>query len=208
MAGQRVLILGGGGHGRAVADLAEACGWRVAGFTEPAGTRRADVLGVDADAPRLISDGRADAAVVGLGAASLRRRTELWEGLARAGVPSPALAHPRATLSPSCRVGAGSVVFPASVLGADVEVGDNVVIYSGVIAEHGSRLGDHAYCSPGVVLSGGVRVERGAFLGSGAIVLPGIVIGANAVVAAGAVVIADVPPGRTVRGVPAREAAP
>ena len=76
-----------------------------------------------------------------------------------------------------------------------------------MIAEHGTRVGDHAYCSPGVVLSGAVVVESGAFLGSGAVVLPGLVVGAGGVVAAGAVVTADVPPGRTVRGVPAREAA-
>jgi acetyltransferase EpsM len=165
------------------------------------------VLGVDEDAARLIADGCADAAVVGIGATSLRRRGELWDALGRAGAPRPALIHPRATVSPSCRIGAGSVVFPGCVLGADVEIGDNVVLYSGVIAEHGTRVGDHAYCSPGVVLSGAVVVERGAFLGSGAVVLPGLVVGAGSVVAAGAVVTADVPPGRTVLGVPAREAA-
>ena len=207
MAPQRLLILGAGGHGRAVADLAQACGWRVAGFTERPGAARAEVLGVDEDAARLIAEGRADAAVVGIGATSLRRRAELWDALGRAGAPRPTLVHPRATVSPSCRIGAGSVVFPGCVLGADVEIGDNVVLYSGVIAEHGTRVGDHAYCSPGVVLSGAVVVESGAFLGSGAVVLPGLVVGAGGVVAAGAVVTADVPPGRTVRGVPAREAA-
>jgi len=33
MAG-RLLILGAGGHGRAVAELAAECGWSVAGFTD------------------------------------------------------------------------------------------------------------------------------------------------------------------------------
>jgi len=47
-------------------------------------------------------------------------------------------------------------------------------------------------------------VERGASIGSGATVLGGVRIGAGALVGAGAVVTADVEPGHTVAGVPAR----
>src|SRR3989442_12454095 len=88
MAPQRLLILGAGGHGRAVADLAQACGWRVAGFTERPGAARAGGLGVDEDAARLIADGRAGAAVVGPGATALRRRGGGW-GAARGGGGAP-----------------------------------------------------------------------------------------------------------------------
>jgi UDP-2-acetamido-3-amino-2,3-dideoxy-glucuronate N-acetyltransferase len=47
-------------------------------------------------------------------------------------------------------------------------------------------------------------VRRGASIGSGAVVLCGVTIGEGAFVGAGAVVTADVPPGATVAGVPAR----
>ena len=47
-------------------------------------------------------------------------------------------------------------------------------------------------------------VRRGASIGSGAVVLCGVTIGEGALVGAGAVVTADVPPGATVAGVPAR----
>ena len=70
--------------------------------------------------------------------------------------------------------------------------------------QHGGRIGDHAYVSPGVIFSGEVTVEPGAFVGAGAVVLPRVTIGKGAVVAAGAVVTADVAPGTTVLGVPAR----
>lgn len=49
-----------------------------------------------------------------------------------------------------------------------------------------------------------VRIEADAFLGAGSIVLPGVTIGESAIVGAGAVVTADVAPGTTVVGVPAR----
>ena len=208
---RRLLILGAGGHGRAVADLARACGFTVAGFTDrsvAAGGPGAPVLGTDAQLAALIRPQQIDGGVVGVGNTALTRRGQLYEVLVTAGVPQPALVHPRAVASPSAEVGAGSVVFAGSVLGSGVRIGVNAVLYSGVIVEHECVIGDHAYLSPGVVLSGQVTVEAGAFLGAGAVVLPGVRVGREAVVAAGAVVTADVAPGQTVMGVPARAARP
>jgi acetyltransferase-like isoleucine patch superfamily enzyme len=48
------------------------------------------------------------------------------------------------------------------------------------------------------------RVRRGASIGSNATILCGVTIGEGAVVGAGAVVTKDVPPYKTVAGVPAR----
>lgn len=201
---RRLLILGAGGHSRAVADLAGEVGWVVAGFTERADVRQPGILGTDADVRALARGGTIDAAVVGVGNSALSRRAELFRLVHECGLAAPALVHPRAVLARSCRVGDGSVVFGGCVLGAGVEVGVNGVCYGGVIVEHDCRIADHCYLSPGVVLSGQVIVEPGAFLGAGAVVVPGVRIGAGAIVAAGAVVIEDVPAGTTVLGVPAR----
>jgi sugar O-acyltransferase (sialic acid O-acetyltransferase NeuD family) len=201
MAG-RLLILGAGGHGRAVADLAGECGWTVAGFTDR--VPGADVLGRDEDVVRLASAGVIDAAIVGVGNTARDRRVALFELLKAAGTTVATLVHPRAVVSRSCRLGEGVIVFPGGVLGAAVEVGDNAVVYSGVIAEHDCRIGAHAYLAPGVVLCGGVTVEARGFLGAGATILPNVTVGKDAAVAAGAVVISDVPAGGTVMGVPAR----
>jgi len=203
--GTRLLVLGSGGHGRALADLARETGWDVVGFVDrEGGPRGDDVIGGDGDITALARAGKIDAAIVGVGNTNLARRVELYELIRELGIALPALVHPRAVLSRSCRIADGSAVFAGAVLGAGVEVGANVVCYSGVIVEHGCRIEDHAYLSPGVILSGQVTVEPEAFLGAGAVVVPGITIGKGAVVAAGAVVVRDVSPGDTVIGVPAR----
>jgi sugar O-acyltransferase (sialic acid O-acetyltransferase NeuD family) len=199
---KRILIMGAGGHGRAVADLAVECGWTVAGFTDRASG--ASILGRDEDLTALAAAGTIDAAIVGVGNAALGRRAGLFQLLKASGIAVATLVHPRAVLSRSSRLGEGVVVFAGGVLGSSVEVGNNAVIYSGVIAEHDCRIGAHAYLSPGVVLCGGVTVETGGFLGARATVLPNLTVGKEAEVAAGAVVISDVPAGEAVMGVPAR----
>jgi len=202
---RRLLVLGAGGHARAVAAVAVACGWEVAGFTDRVGSASAlPVRGGDDDLPRLTRELGLDGAVVGVGDSGLARRAPLLECIRAAGLAAPALVHPRACADPSARVGDGSVVFPNVVLGADVAVGANAVLYSGAIIEHGGRVDDHAYVAPGAILSGQVRVGAFALVGAGAVVLPGLTIGRGAVVGAGAVVTADVEAGATVVGIPAR----
>jgi len=198
---RRLVILGAGGHARAVADVAVEAGWLVAGFTDR--TAGPDVLGGDDVLAQLARTGRVNGGVVGVGNSAMARRAPLFELIRSVGLDAPALVHPRAVVARSCRLGAGAVVF-AATLGAGVQVGANAVCYSGVVAEHDCRIGEHAYLSPGVILSGSVTVEPGAFVGAGAVVLPGVTIGAGAVVAAGAVVTRTVPPGATVVGVPAK----
>ena len=186
MAG-RLLILGAGGHGRAVADLAAECGFTVAGFTDR--VRGPEVVGGDDEVAALARDGKIDGAVVGVGNTALGRRVELFAMLKSLRVATPTLIHPRASVSRSCKLGEGVVAFPNVVLGAGVLVGDNVVLYSGVIVEHDCRVAAHAYLSPGVILAGNVTIEAGAFLGMGALVVTGVTVRKGARVKAGAVVV-------------------
>ena len=207
----RLLILGAGVHGQAVADLAAEDGAHAAvAFTDadPAlegGLRLGlPVWGDDAAGLAAFREGRCDGALVGVGNTAMVARRRLFDLTLAHGLPAPSLAHPRAVIARSASVGAGSVVFGGAVLAARVAVARNVVVYSGSIVEHDSRLADHTYLGSGVVLSGGVLVAEGAFLGAGAVVLPGVEIGAGAVIAAGAVVIESVAPGAKMADVPAR----
>jgi len=187
----RLLILGAGGHARAVADLAVECGWTVAGFTERPGIAGPAIVGTDADLPRLLTSGGFDGAIVGVGNMALERRAELFRSLKEGGAAVPTLVHPRAVVSRSCQIGEGSVIFPGAVLGSQVRVGMNAVVYSAVVAEHDCVISDHAYLSPGVILCGGVTVQAGGFVGAGAVVVPGVTLGEWARVRAGAVVSSD-----------------
>ena len=101
-------------------------------------------------------------------------------------------------LDEGCQIITGAIIHPGTVVGA------NTIINTGAQLDHDVHVGAHCHIAPGAILCGLVRVGTACHIGAGAVLQQGIRIGDGAVVAAGAVVIADVPPGATVLGNPAR----
>lgn len=139
---------------------------------------------------------------VGVGNPAVRRRLAME--VAARGLPFCTPVHPSVQASPWVRIGAGSIVFAGCTFTVDVELEEQVVVNPRCSIAHDVKIGAYSYLSPGVDLAGEVVVEEEVFLGTGAVVIPGRRIGRGAVIGAGAVVIADVPPGVTAVGVPAR----
>ncbi len=106
-------------------------------------------------------------------------------------------------------------------IGHDVEVGANTCIDRGKLAAtsigdfckidnlcqigHNCRLGRGVLIAGKVGISGSVTIGDGVLIGGGAGVADHVTIGAGASIAAAAGVMRDVPPGRKVSGIPARE---
>ncbi|HWX48282.1 MAG TPA: NeuD/PglB/VioB family sugar acetyltransferase [Roseomonas sp.] len=202
----RLLLVGAGGHGRAVLATLRDAGWPM-----PAGVLDDDPvctglpglpwLGPVARAGALRAEGLA-AAHVALGGNALRR--QLGEQLLALGFDLPPVLHPSAVLAGDARLGAGGVAMPRAVLGAAAIVGDHAILNTGCIVEHDCQLGPACHIAPGAVLGGGVRLGCEVLVGILAGVRPGVRIGGGAVIGVGAAVVADVAAGATMGGVPAR----
>ena len=113
------------------------------------------------------------------------------------------LIHPSAVISPSAKIGVGSVIMAKSVINADAQIGKHSIINTGAIVEHDNRIGSYVHICPSATLTGGVEVEDGAQIGAAAVVIPYIRIGRWAAVGAGAAVIRNIPDHLTAAGVPA-----
>ena len=101
-----------------------------------------------------------------------------------------------------------------------MSIGDPVLLQPGIYLVHGQvvldglvEVGTGSVISPWVTVglrSGnhqGPTIGRDVFVGTGAKVIGPVTVGDGAIVGAGAVVTGDVSAGRTVVGIPAREAA-
>ncbi|MBO1074975.1 acetyltransferase [Roseomonas marmotae] len=201
----RLLLIGAGGHGRAVLETLRDAGWpEPAGVLDDnpasAGLPGLPLLGPLALAGTLRQQGF-DAAHVALG--DNARRQALGEWLLGLGYALPVLRHPSAVVAGTARIGEGCVLLPRVVLGAAARVGRHVILNTGCIVEHDAWLEDAVHVAPGAVLGGAVRVGAAALVGLGAALRPGVAIGAGAVVGVGAAVVADVAPGLRVGGTPA-----
>jgi len=201
-----ILVLGAGGHGKAVLDLLLAHGgWRVAGLLDAA-PRLPAVLGVPVLGDESLLPALAAAGVAAAHPAIGRNEARLAAGarLAAAGFALPALRHPAAIIGRGAELAEGALVMARAVVGPEARIGRLALVNTGAIVEHDCVVGEGAHIAPGAVLAGGARVGAGALVGAGAVLRPGVRIGAGAVVGAGAAVVEDVPPGATVGGVPAR----
>ncbi|MGA0134412.1 MAG: acetyltransferase [Opitutales bacterium] len=113
--------------------------------------------------------------------------------------------HPSAVVGERVRLGRGVVVCPGAVLSADIELDEFVLVNLNSTVGHDARIGPWSTLSAQCDVTGHVRLGARVFLGSRATVIPRRVVGDGVTVGAGAVVVADVPPGVTVFGVPARQ---
>lgn len=187
-------VLGAGGQARETADLVAVCGRDRDG-------RPLELRGlVDRDDEQDLA-GETGALVLGLGFPQTRARVLLRFAEA---FEFPVVVHPTAVIGAGSQLGEGVVISAGCVVTTDVTLGPGTLLNPRAGVGHDSVLGRCCVVNPGANISGAVRLGDEVLVGSGATVLQGLQIGDGAVVGAGAVVTADVPPGVTVVGIPAR----
>ncbi|MDQ6981929.1 MAG: acetyltransferase [Mariprofundus sp.] len=202
----QLLILGAGGHGKVMAETAEAKGvWNKIGLLDDRhavldGSLRWPVLEKIEKAARFVSEYSHATVAVG----DFRKRLEWLDMLASLGFSIPTLIHPKAWVSPSASLAEGCVVMANATVQADATLGRGCIVNTGASVDHDCSIGDGVHICPGVSLGGDVIVGYGSWLGIGSSVIQGIHIGGHATVGAGAAVISDVSDCLTVVGVPAR----
>lgn len=109
-----------------------------------------------------------------------------------------------ADIAPSALVGPGAYIQENTVIQSAASLGDNCTVHSGAMVGERNTLGNHCFVGPGAQLLGRGIYGDGVYIGANATILPDIEVGEWSTIGAGSVVTRNVPPGTTVKGVPAR----
>jgi sugar O-acyltransferase (sialic acid O-acetyltransferase NeuD family) len=205
---QRLLIVGASGHGKVLAECAEACGWQVA-FADD---RYPDLSSISAGEitwpvvskvsfTTFKSEGFTNIALA-VGNNELRQQ---WLNEAQVNdLHMPVIIHPSASVSPSATIAQATVIFPLSVVNANAVIGQAVIINSAAVIEHDCKVGSFTHISPKSALAGAVSVGQRCWLGIGSSVIQCLNITDDVTVGAGSVVIESISTAGTYIGVPAK----
>ena len=186
-----LILLGGGGHAKVVAELADAVGRHLIGVCDPALAaagvhewRGMPVLGNDAALEKFSPDTHDLALGMGLVPGS-RLRIERFKVLTARGYKFPSLIHPKALVAQAATIGDGTQIMAGAIVQPDCQIGENVIVNTHATLDHDVQIGSHVHIAPGAVLCGGVQVGIETFIGASATLLPLVIVGARCLVAAG-----------------------
>ncbi|WP_054957482.1 acetyltransferase [Paenibacillus dakarensis] len=203
MKSKKLLIIGAGGHGRVIADIALNMGkWQSIAFLDDSNTTTfmgLEVIGSTHNISEYINEYEI---IVGIG--DNGKRKEIHEIIESLGAKIPVIIHPNAVIGSQVEIGMGTVIMAGVTINCCSVIGKGCIINTGSTVDHDNHIEDFVHISPGVHLAGSVNIERGSWLGIGSIVSNNISITTDCKLGAGSVVVKDITePGKYV-GVPVR----
>lgn len=204
-----IYVLGIGHNSIAMIDLAEDCGYEIAGLYHYNNDRTGEVyfdFTISGCTEELLNKDSLSGMNFMLTMGENSIRTELYNRIIAKGGCVPTLIHPTATVSKRSQIGNGVIVMPQSIVQADVKIGDNSIITLNTTISHSSSIGKNCFISGHNLIGAYVNIEDNCWIGQSCLVVSGTVttIGHNSVLGAGSVLRNDMRPGCLYLGNPAR----
>ena len=198
----KLLIVGNGGHGRVVRELASQINcYRRIQFLDDDSNYKEDgsVLG---GSKEVFNYKKECDVFIAIGDPGSRKR--LQESYEAAGVSVISLIHPQANLPMEIpEIGRGTVVMAGATIQVGTLIGKGVIVNTAASIDHDCRIGDYVHIAVGAHLAGNVEVGNGTWIGAGAVVRNNVKICEDVMIGAGAVVVEDIVENGVYVGVPA-----
>lgn len=186
-----LILIGGGGHCKAVIDAAESAGFVIKGIldrSEKIGTEVLGypVIGTDESIFKYIDDCEF---VVTLGfIKDPLPRISLHHKITEAGGKFATVIASTAQVSRYSDIGIGTVVLHGACINAAAKIGKGAIINTMANIEHDAEVGDYCHISTGTMINGGCYISNGTFVGSHSVINQNVKIGENVIIASGSVV--------------------
>lgn len=165
----QLLIYGSKEFSATVAELAENCGYHVAGLIDDF-SRTEKVLGTFEQIMRTHPPSAYQIAIA-IGYENLSARWQVWSRVKAAGYSAPPLVHPRAYVAKSATLGEGTMIMAAAMVDVRAAIGDLAVVWPGACINHDARVAENCFVSPNATLCGYVNLGAHSFVGAGAAIV-------------------------------------
>ncbi|MDT8338775.1 MAG: NeuD/PglB/VioB family sugar acetyltransferase [Sulfurimonas sp.] len=168
-----ILLIGGGGHCKAVIDVIETQNrYEIVGIVDKKELIGQNILGYkiigcDDDLEDLFTTYKNAVITVGQ-IKSNEARVKLFDKLKSVGFNLPAIISPIAYVSKHAHVDEGTVVMHHALVNSNAKIGKNCIINTKALIEHDAVVEDNCHISTGAVVNGGVVVKKDTFYGSNA----------------------------------------
>ena len=206
---KNLIILGAGGMGREIYELATQCkgynkDYQTVGFLDD----DLKVLNSFSGYPSILarikdySPKENDIFICSIGDTK-KKKVSIGKIVEKGGV-FISLIHPSVHIGKNSTVGIGSILLKDAFIGADCKLGDHVLIQIAAVIGHDASVGNYTRVDCHAVCVGGTELQEEVTVHTSAIINHNVVVGKGATVGAGSFVIKRVPSRTTVFGNPAR----
>ncbi len=152
----RLIILGAGGYGRTVADVAaQTCAYDRICFLDDS-SRAEDVIGKCTDYAGFADDNTVFYPAFG----NNEGRVSWLKRLSENGCRIASVVHPSAYVSPTVRMAAGVAVLPQAVVNTGCEIREGCIVNCGAIVDHGCILEEGVHVCLGAIVKAENRIPR------------------------------------------------
>ena len=164
---KKLLILGAGGYGKTVADVARQLGcYQKIAFLDDGKEGIPGVLGKCEDFLQFADEDTEMYPAFGNNTV----RMKWMERFEEAGIRVPTIVHPSAYVSPLATLYAGVTVLPMAVVNTGVIVRNGCIINIGALIDHDSIIEAGCHLAPGAIVKAENRIPAGSKIESGTVI--------------------------------------
>ena len=157
---KRLVILGSGGYGRTVADVAHQLGYTTIILDD------ANPVHPLSTFSSYIDENTSFIPAFGNNAFRIEWINRIEESSGQLAT----LIHPTAYVSPTAVINSGTVILPHAIVNTDVEVGKGCIINLGAIIDHGCILEEGVHICLSAIVKGENRIEKYSKIEAGEVV--------------------------------------
>lgn len=200
---KKLVIIGAGGHGKVVANIAKLNGYDKIVFLDDDTSKSKcglySIVGTFQD----INKYKNYEFIVGIGDNVIRKK--ITSQLLKEHYNVATLIHPTAVIDDTVQIDNGSVVMANVVINAGTIVGVGCIINTSSSVDHDCIIHDFVHVCPGCHVAGSVTIGDNTWIGVGSSIINNVCIAKDCMIGAGAVVVKELPHSGKYVGIPAKK---